>query len=181
MGMGKQWNRVWIFYHSRLRVFRVKGIRVLIRYHLRLSWRPWILKVQYSYQRVFWFCPSKDQRFLYQWCNVLWRSCLRHLLFLRSIILGGIIICKYQFWLHRWRLVLNRGKRILVRVFRLRFRRRKCWMHHHHLRLFCQMAFIRLVEYHVQGRRVPSRRYLLGYQLIHRELKWLLSLIYILN
>jgi len=171
MGKDKRWNQVLISYHSQQRVFPKEEIPNQIRYHHRLSWIPWILRDQYSCLRVFWFCLSRDQRFLYQWYNVLWRSCLRHLLYQRSIILGGIIVCRFRFWLHQWRLVQDQGKHILGHVYQLRSLRRKCWRHHLLLQWFCLMAFNHLVRYHAQGRRAPSRRYLLGYQLVRRELK----------
>ena len=126
MEMGKWWILIWIFYRNQLIIFLIIKILILILFLLRLSWRPWILRVQYSYQLIFWFCLSKGQRFLFRWYNVLWRSCWQHLLFLRSIILGGIIIYRFRFWLHRWQLVLNRGKLILVRVFQLQFHWRRC-------------------------------------------------------
>ena len=171
MEMGKRWILIWIFYRSQLIIFLIIKILILILFLLRLSWRPWILRVQYSYQLIFWFCLSKGQRFLFRWYNVLWRSCLRHLLFLRSIILGGIIICRFRFWLHRWQLVLNRGKLILVRVFQLQFHWRRCWKHHLLLQLFYQMAFNHQVGFRALNRIVPNRRYLLRYQLIRHELK----------
>ena len=171
MGKDKRWNRVLISYRNQQRVFPKEGIPNLIRYHHQLSWKPWILRDQYSCLRVFWFCLSRGQRFLYRWCSVLLRSCWRHLLYQRSIILGGIIVCRFRFWLHQWRLVQDQGRHILGRVYQLRSLRRMCWMRHLLLQLFCLMAFIHLARFHAQGRRVPSRRYLLKYQLVRRELK----------
>jgi len=124
------WIRVLIFYHNRLIIFLIIKNLILIQFLLRLSGRPWILKVRYSYQLIFWFYLSINQQFLFQWYSVLWQSCWQHLLFLRLIILGGIIIYRFQFWLHQWRLVLNLRRQLLGRVFQLRFQRRKCWKHH---------------------------------------------------
>jgi len=169
MGMDKRWILIWIFYRNQQIIFLIIKILIQILFLLQLSWRPWILKVQYSYQLIFWFCLSINQRFLFQWYNVLWRSCWQHLLFLRSIILGGIIICKFQFWLHRWQLVLNQGRLILGRVFQLQFLRRKCWKHHLLLQWSYQMAFVHLVEFHVLNRTIPSKHYRLRYQLIQHE------------
>ncbi len=130
MVMDRRWNLILIFYHNRLIIFLIIKILILIQYLLQRHWRPWILIIRYSYRLIFWFYLNINQRFLYRWYNVLWRSCLQHLLFRWLIILGGIIICRYQFWLHRRRLVLNLRRRLLVRVFLLQFRRRKCWRHH---------------------------------------------------
>ena len=175
----KRWNQVLISYHNQQRVFPKGVIPNLIQYHHQLNWKPWILRDQYSCLQVFWFCLSKGQRFLFRWYNVLWRSCWRHLLFLRSIIRGGIIVCKFRFWPHRWRWALSPGTRILVRVFRLRSLRKRCWKHHLLLRWSCLMAFVHLAGFRAQGRIVPSRRYLLRYQLVRHELKLLLSFILI--
>ena len=175
MEMGKRWILIWIFYRSQLIIFLIIKILILILFLLRLSWRPWILRVQYSCQLIFWFCLSKGRRFLFRWYNVLWRSCWRHLLFLRSIIRGGIIVCRFRFWPHRWRWALSPGTRILVRVFRLRSLRKRCWKHHLLLRWSCLMAFVHQAGFRAQGRIVPSMRYQLKYQLIRRGLKLLLS------
>lgn len=171
----KRWNRVWISFRNQLKVFLIRVILILIQFLLRLSGRLRILRDQCSYQLIFWFCLSKDQRFLFQWCSDLWRSCWQHLLFQKSIIQGGIIICRFQFWLHQWRWVPSPKRQLLGRVFQHRFHWRKCWRHHHHLQLSCQMAFNHQAEFRVQGRRVPSRHYRLRYLLIRHELKWLLS------
>jgi len=171
MGMDRWWNLIWIFYRSRLTIFLIRGILILIQYLLRRSGTLRILIIRYINRLIFWFCPNISRRFLFRWCNVLWRSCWRRLLFLRSIILGGIIICRFRFWLHRWRLVPNRVRQLLGRVFRLRFQRRKCWKHHLLLRWFCLMAFIRLVRFRVLNRTIPNRRYRLRYLLNRRGLK----------
>ena len=75
MVMDRWWNRVWISFRNLLIIFPKGVIRVLIQYLLRLSGRPRILRDLYSYQLTFWFCLSKDQRFPFQWCSDLWRSC----------------------------------------------------------------------------------------------------------
>jgi len=173
--MGRRWIRFWIFYRSQRIIFRVREIRVQIQFLLRRRWRSWILGVRYSYQRVFWFCRGKDQRFLFRWCSVLWRSCWRHLLFRRSIIRGGIIVCRFRFWLHRWRWVLSQGRQLWGRVFQLQFHWRKCWKHHLLLRWFCLRAFNHQVEFRVRGRKVPSRHYRLGYHIVRREFRYTLS------
>jgi len=128
--MDIRWILTWIFYRNRLKVFPIRGILILIQFLLRQRWRSWILKVQYSYQLIFWFCLSINRRFLFRWYNVLLRSCWLHLLFRWSIILGGIIICRYRFWLHRRQLVLNLRKLLLGRVFLLQFLRKRYWKHH---------------------------------------------------
>ena len=169
-GKDKRWSRVLISYRNQQKVFLKEGILNLIQYHHQLNWKPWILRAQYSCLQVFWFCLSKGQQFLYQWCNVLWRSCLQHLLYRRSIILGGIIICRFRFWLHQWRLVQDQGKHFLEHVYQPQFQKRKYWKHHHHLQLFCLMAFVHLVKCRVLGKIAPNMRYRLGYRLVLREL-----------
>jgi len=174
-GKGTRWIPIWISFRSPLKVFLKGEILIRIRFLLRLSWTPWILKDRYSCRLIFWFCPNTGRRSLFRWCNVLWRSCWRRLLFLRSIIRGGITVCRFRFWPHRWRWALSPGTRILVRVFRLRSLRKRCWKHHHLLRWSCLMAFVHQVGFRAQGRIVPSKRYQLKYQLIRRGLKLLLS------
>ena len=170
-GKDRWWILILIFFRSQLTIFLRVMILIQIRFLLRLSGRLRILVIRCSYQLIFWFCPRQGRRFLFRWCSVLWRSCWRHLLFRRSIIRGGIIICRFRFWFHRRRLVLNLRRQLWERVFQLRFQKRMCWMHHHLLRWFCQMAFIRQVGFRVQGRIVPNRRYRLGYLLNLRVLK----------
>ena len=134
MGMDRWCIPIWIFYRNRLIIFPIIMNPNRIRYHLRRSGTSWILTNQYISQQVFWFCPNISQQFLYQWYNVLWRNCWQHLLYRRLIVRDGTIICKYRFWLHQWRLVLNLRKLILVRVCRHQFLRKRCWRHHHHHR-----------------------------------------------
>jgi len=171
MEMDIRWILILIFFHNQLIIFLIIMILILIQYLLQQRWRPWILIIQYSYLLIFWFCLSINQRFLFQWYSVLLRSCLLHLLFRWLIILGGIIIYRFRFWLHQQQLVLNLRILLLVRVFLLRFHWRKCWMHHLLLRWFCQMAFNRQVRFRVLNRIIPNMHYRLRYQLNQRELK----------
>jgi len=171
MVMDKRWILILIFFRNQLIIFLIIMILILIQYLLQQRWRPWILIIQYSYQLIFWFCLSINQRFLFRWCSVLLRSCLQHLLFRWLIIQGGIIICRFRFWLHQRQLVLNLRRQLLERVFLLRFHWRRCWMHHLLLRWFCQMAFNHQVEFRVLNRIIPNMHYRLRYQLIRRELK----------
>ena len=97
VGMDKQWIRVWISYRNRLKVFREEGIQVLIQFLLRRRWRRGNLGDLCIDQRAFWLCLGRDRRFPYQWCSDLWRSCWRHLPFLRWVALGGKVICRFQF------------------------------------------------------------------------------------
>ena len=97
MVMDRLWNRVWISFRNLLTIFLKEVIRVLIQYLLRLSGILRNLRDLCSYRLTFWFYLNKGQRFPFRWCSDLWRSCWQHLPFLRLIIQGGIIICKFQF------------------------------------------------------------------------------------
>ena len=171
MEMDIRWILIWIFYHNQLIIFLIIKILILIRYLLQQRWRSWILIIRYSYLLIFWLCLNINQRFLFRWYSVLLRSCLLHLLFRWLIIQGGIIICKFRFWLHQQQLVLNLRIQLLERVFQLQFHWRKCWMHHLLLQWFYQMAFNRQVEFRVLNRIIPNKHYQLRYHIILHELK----------
>ena len=115
-------------------------IRVLIQYHLQLSVIQLILRDQCSYQRAFWLCRGRDQQFLYQWCSVLWLSRWLRLPSLSSIVLGGRVVCRFQFWLHRRQLVPNQVILLLGRSFQLQSMRIRCWMLHYNIRWSCLIA-----------------------------------------
>jgi len=165
----RRWILIWISFRNQLIIFLIIKILILIQFLLLQRGRLRNLRDLCSYQLIFWFCLSINQRFLFQWCNVLWRNCWQHLLFLRLIILGGIIICMFRFWPHQWRLVPNQGKLLLGRVFQHQFHWRKCWRHHLLLQWFCLMAFVHRVRFRVLSRRVPSKHYRLKYLLVQRE------------
>jgi len=171
MVMDIQWNQAWISYHNQLTIFLIKGNLILNQFHLLLHWKRGIPIDQCTSQQAFWFCRGRDRRFPYQWYNVLWRSCWQHLPFLRWAILGGTIVCRYQFWLRQWQLVLSLRRHILVHVYQHQSLRRRYWRHHHHLQWSYLMAFNRQVGYRALSRTIPSRHYLLRYQLDLREWK----------
>ena len=91
VGMGIRWILIWISFRNQLIIFLTIMILIQIRFLLLRRGRLRNLGDQYSCRIIFWFCLSTNQRFLFRWCNVLWRSCWQHLLFRRLIILGGII------------------------------------------------------------------------------------------